>query len=121
VQDSLIYVEPIYLRAEQSELPEMKRVIVGYQDNIEIGLDLQDALDKVFGRREEKIAAAEKTVVRDEAAAELSIMDIQGLAEKANNYFNEAQERLRAGDFAGYGEYIERLQSVLNQLTETAQ
>jgi uncharacterized membrane protein (UPF0182 family) len=48
VKDSLIYVEPVYLRAEQSELPELKRVIVGYQDNIEIGLTLEEALVKLF-------------------------------------------------------------------------
>ncbi len=118
IKDSLIYVEPIYLRAEQSELPELKRVIIGYQDKISIGLTLEDALYRAFG-----LPAAVKPE-REEAVAEkvtVAVTPIQDLIKKAANYFNEAQNKLREGDFAGYGDYIEQLGSVLKQLEEQTQ
>jgi uncharacterized membrane protein (UPF0182 family) len=115
VKDSLIYVEPIYLRAEQSELPEMKRVIVGYQDRIGIGLTLDEALYKVFGTRgpvSAELAAAEEAGVVTPVAA----FKVDDLIRKANDYFTEAQNRLKQGDFAGYGEYVDELKKVLSQL-----
>ncbi len=117
IKDSLIYVEPIYLRAEQSELPELKRVIIGYQDNIEIGLTLEDALYKTFGAPE--ITMPEKEVV--EVTEPLVGINIQELVQKAASHFNQAQKMLNEGDFAGYGEYIKQLGEVLNQLQESTQ
>ncbi len=116
IKDSLIYVEPVYLKAEQSELPELKRVIIGYQDNIVIGLNLEDALYKMFGRPEVAIAEKEEAVmVEPEAGALLSI---KNLVDRAVSYYNRAQTMLREGDFAGYGLQIEQLQTVLDQLEE---
>lgn len=48
IEDSLLYVEPIYLRAEQSELPQLKRVIVAYDRSVVMEESLDQALDKVF-------------------------------------------------------------------------
>ena len=116
IKDSLIYVEPVYLKAEQSELPELKRVIIGYQDNIVIGLNLEDALYKMFGRPEVAIAEKEEAVmVEPEAGALLSI---KNLVDRAISYYNQAQAMLREGDFTGYGQQIEQLQTVLDQLEE---
>ena len=117
IKDSLIYVEPIYLRAEQSELPELKRVIIGYQDNIEIGLTLEDALYKTFGAPE--ITMPEKEAV--EVTEPLVGINIQELVQKAASHFNQAQKMLNEGDFAGYGDYIKQLGEVLNQLQESTQ
>jgi len=114
VKDSLIYVEPVYLRAEQSELPELKRVIVGYQDNIEIGLTLDDALFKIFGTAEPLIAAGEEVT---EAGAPL-ILNVRELILRAIGLYDDAREKLRAGDFAGYGELDQQLEAVLIELEE---
>ena len=116
IKDSLIYVEPVYLKAEQSELPELKRVIIGYQDNIVIGLNLEDALYKMFGRPEVAIAEkGEAVMVEPEAGVLLSI---KNLVDRAVSHYNRAQTMLREGDFAGYGLQIEQLQTVLDQLEE---
>jgi len=120
VKDSLIYVEPIYLRAEQSELPELKRVIIGYRDNIEIGVTLEEALYKTFGRAEIILPAGEEGAVprREEPGIPSSIED---LIKEAGRYFNDAQERLKQGDFAGYGDSIQKLGTTLGELEEQAQ
>jgi len=118
VRDSLIYVEPVYLRAEQSELPELKRVIVGYQDNIEIGLTLEEALIKVFGG----IAPAEAEQVT--AAGEIIapvLLSVRELALKAQQIYDDAQKKLRSGDFAGYGDAIENLEDVIKDIVEGTQ
>ncbi len=49
IEDSLLYIEPIYLRAEQSELPQLKRVIVAYDRSVVMEESLDKALDAVFG------------------------------------------------------------------------
>ena len=118
VKDSLIYIEPIYLRAEQSELPELKRVIVGYQDRIGVGLRLEDALFEIFGAGTPLAAEAGAKKITKAQAGELNLGD---LIDKAVSYFQEAQNRLKQGDFSGYGEYIKQLQNVLIQLKENSE
>jgi uncharacterized protein len=116
VKDSLIYVEPIYLQAEQSELPELKRVIVGYQDRIEMGLNLEDALSRVFGAQVAKPGERTETVVTSKGVVES--VSINELIRKAGGYYEEAQRKLRAGDFAGYGDSVKKLGDVLEQLKQ---
>ncbi|MGQ9615964.1 MAG: UPF0182 family membrane protein [Spirochaetota bacterium] len=116
IKDSLIYVEPIYLRAEKSELPELRRVIVGYMDNIEIGETLEDALYQVFGAKKPSVAE-EKVALKPEEVAPPT-RSIRELILRAQNAYTEAQKNLREGDFAGYGERVKELERILNQLAE---
>lgn len=115
VKDSLIYVEPVYLRAEQSELPELKRVIVGYQDNIEIGLTLEEALVKLFSGVIPVSPQEDEEGVVVPAPVELSI---RALILNAQNIYDDAQKKLREGDFAGYGDSIESLEKIFEALLE---
>ncbi len=48
IEESLIYVRPLYLKAETGRIPELKRVIVGYEDNIAMEPTLPQALQKIF-------------------------------------------------------------------------
>lgn len=116
IKDSLIYVEPIYLRAEKSELPELRRVIVGYMDNIEIGETLENALYQVFGAKKPGVAE-EKVALKPEEVAPPT-RSIRELILRAQNAYTEAQKKLREGDFAGYGERVKELERILNQLAE---
>ncbi|MDO8886871.1 UPF0182 family protein [Candidatus Oleimmundimicrobium sp.] len=107
IEDSLFYVEPLYLQAEQGELPELKRVIFGYGNKIVMEDTLEDAMLKVFG--EAKPTEPEEVEVEEEVS-------IEGLIKSATEHFNKAQEYQREGDWAGYGEEIEKLQEVLADL-----
>jgi hypothetical protein len=49
IEESLIYVRPLYLRADAGKIPELKRVIVGYEDKIAMERTLEEALAKIFG------------------------------------------------------------------------
>ena len=88
VKNSLIYVEPIYLRSEQSQLPELKRVVVAYQDNIGLGKNLQGALDRIFG-------ASKTTTNKPIAMARpLQTFNKLELINKALDYLKKLQKTL---------------------------
>ncbi len=118
IKNSVIYVEPIYLRAEKSELPELKRVVVAYLDKIGVGANLKDALDEIFlGTRKEGTTGNQE--IRPATGQALGSLDTEELINKAADIFNTAQEKLKAGDFAGYGEKSRELQKVLQALQKS--
>jgi hypothetical protein len=49
IERSLLYVEPLYIAAEKGQLPELKRVIVGFGDRIAMEETLDGAIARVFG------------------------------------------------------------------------
>ncbi|MCK4260827.1 MAG: UPF0182 family protein [Halanaerobiales bacterium] len=117
IKDSILYVEPIYLQSQQSQLPELKRVIVVYGNEVAMETTLQGALSKIFGIQE-------GTEERDPALEELSDVVSRGmlpLAEKAVTVYTEAQIQLKEGNFAGYGEKISELKSILQQIKALAE
>ncbi len=66
IDTSILYVEPLYLLAEQSELPELRRVIVAFGDSVAMGDTLDEALRAVF-------SAASETVRREEESPEIGV------------------------------------------------
>lgn len=111
VKDSIIYVEPVYLQAEQSQIPELIRVIVAYRESVVMEPTLQDALAAIF---EVKPQRPEKPVEPEER------LSMKELIQRANELFLRAQERQRQGDWAGYGELLDQLEEVLNRLSQMA-
>lgn len=115
VKGTLLYIEPLYLRSEQSELPELKRVIVAYGNRIVMGTTLDEALRLVTATREE----VPLPPVRDEErpTPELSLpTDWQSRVEEVVQLFNQAQDYLAQGNWEAYGQTMSRLQQVINEL-----
>ncbi len=120
IEESLIYVQPLYLRAEGGRIPELKRVVVAYQNQVVMEETLDEALTVLFGA--ERPGAAEAPTVA--AAAQPSPGAAAGPAEagaaalirQASTYYSRAMEAQRAGDWAAYGENIRRLGEVLDAL-----
>ena len=50
IEDSILYVEPVYLYASTGSLPEVKRVIVFYNEQIAYESTLAECLDTLFGK-----------------------------------------------------------------------
>lgn len=115
IEESLLYVEPIYLQASaEDSLPEVRRVIVAYGDKIVMEPTLQGALEGIFGKDTEKPKP-------DIPAPQLPIEeagDIKGLIIRANDVFNRSTEAQRQGDWAEYGKLIEELEGILKRLNE---
>ena len=114
IEDSLLYVEPLYLEAEAGGLPELRRVIVGYANQLSMKPNLEEALLDIFGGRPFVAGIPDSAV--EEALRNIS--GSNGKIQQALNHFNKAQEFLREGDWAGYGTELKRLEGVLRSLAE---
>ena len=49
IEESLLYVQPLYLQAEGGRIPELKRVVVAYQNQVVMRETLDEALAELFG------------------------------------------------------------------------
>jgi uncharacterized membrane protein (UPF0182 family) len=113
IQESLLYVQPLYLAAEKGSIPELKRVIVAFGNQIAMDETLDASLQAIFGRR----AAAFP------GAAELPATgaeDLVDLAARAWEAWSRGQEALRRGDWSAYGEAQRRLEEALRGLRDRA-
>ncbi|MDQ0287645.1 uncharacterized membrane protein (UPF0182 family) [Desulfofundulus luciae] len=113
VKDSLLYVEPLYLQAEQSKMPELRRVIVVHGDQVVMEPTLEEALKRIFS--EGKGETGQTTPGAQPATGDQSVAE---LAREASRLYDQAMEKLRGGDWAGYGESLQQLKRVINELTE---
>jgi uncharacterized membrane protein (UPF0182 family) len=118
VNNSVLYVEPLYLAASAGGgLPQLKRVIVSYSDQVVMEATLDEALARIFGGAVSTAQAAAPTPQPGTSPTKPApAADIQSLIKEASQHYDHAQQLLRQGDWAGYGEEIKKLGDVLNQL-----
>src|SRR6266487_2619714 len=115
IEESLIYVMPLYLRAQGGRIPELKRVVVAYQNRVVMEETLDAGLAQLFGggagaaREPARVAATPGAAPATNARA-------ADLARRANESYRRALEAQRAGDWARYGEELRRLEDLLRQL-----
>lgn len=111
IEESILYVEPLYLRAEKGEIPELKRVIVSNGSDVMMGNNLEEALEKLFARtfreREVVITGEEK--------------DLKDLIKEAARYYESAQEFAQEGNWSKYGEELQKLEQILKLLEEISE
>jgi uncharacterized membrane protein (UPF0182 family) len=112
IEESLIYVQPLYLRAEGGRIPEMKRVVVAHQNRVVMEETLEAGLTQLFGGAVEPTAAA----AAPGGAARPGTGRAADLARQAAAVYQRAVEAQRSGDWARYGEELSRLGEMLRQL-----
>jgi hypothetical protein len=118
IDESLIYVQPLYLAAsEQGALPELRRVIVAYGNQIAMEPTLEASLAKIFGGRPRAVDALRRP---EPAAVPAVAPGLRELAQRAWEAWGHAQEAVRRGDWAGYGEEQRKLEEALRRLREAA-
>lgn len=110
INDSLMYVEPVYLEASNQAIPEVKRVIVAYGDRISYSSTLDEALEDLFGGTFN--SGGTETSSASESASD-SMKDLIG---KANDEYNAAVDAQKDGNWKEYGEHLDKLSSYLDQL-----
>lgn len=121
IKDSLIYVEPLYLQSEQSKMPELRRVIVAAGDKIIMEPTLEIAIQKIYGEDAIKGAKPPQQGAGTEQPSEqqpTTGKTVKELASEANRVYDDAQAKLKAGDWAGYGQSINQLKDILSQLQD---
>ena len=106
IEEALIYIQPIYLRAEGGKIPELKRVIVAYENRIAMEETLDAALSSVFGGRVTQDKETARVVTKEPETG-------QNVFQQAKDHYNRALEAQRRGDWALYGEEIRKLGDLL--------
>ena len=110
VGNSTLYVEPVYLQAEQGRLPELKRVVLATGNRLVMEPTLDEALDQLFG--------AEAVAVLQDGATDpaLAGTDAAALIAQARAHYAQAQEALRTGQWATFGQELEALGRALGSI-----
>ncbi|KAB2880314.1 UPF0182 family protein [bacterium] len=129
INNSVLYVEPLYLQSQQSKMPELKKVIVAFDNYIFMEDNLENGLEKIFGgnfaafnRDKQSAESAEAaSSVTDKNVAAISsetAKAIRDLSRSAMDNYNNAQDALKKGNWTKYGESLERLKKDLEKLSE---
>jgi uncharacterized protein len=114
IEEALLYIRPLYLRAAGGRIPELKRVIVAYRNQIVMEETLDRALDRLFAPS--AAAARPATSVTPAPRVEAPTPGRADLAAQARTHYQRAIQAQREGDWARYGEEIKRLGEVLEKL-----
>jgi uncharacterized membrane protein (UPF0182 family) len=114
IEESLLYVQALYLAAERGRLPELKRVITAFGNRIAMEETLEASLQRLFGERPAVAGAAAPAPAR--SAQESTPEGARRLATEALGHFTRAREHFGRGDFAGFASELKELEDALRQL-----
>lgn len=124
IEASLLYVQPIYLRAQGGKIPELKRVVVAHEGRVVMEETLEEGLQMLFGtgtgRAGSASAPRREGAAPAAASATAPAMDAQrrALVDQAVQLYERARAAQRADDWAGYGEAMRQLGEVLRRLRQ---
>ncbi|GAC1480164.1 MAG: UPF0182 family protein [Candidatus Dormibacteria bacterium] len=111
IENSLLYIEPIYLQAENLQIPQLKKVIVATGQQVAMENTLDQALTALFGS-----AAPSSQGGPASGGPPVSSTAAQLIAQ-ANQHYQAAQKDLTQGDFTGYAKEIQTVGTLLQQLS----
>jgi uncharacterized membrane protein (UPF0182 family) len=111
IENSILYVSPLYLQAVQGQLPELKRVIASYGEHVVMKETLAEALLALFmepGIAPTAPSAAVGTPLAGPTADR---------AREALDHYHRAIERLKSGDWAGFGTELDATRTLLEGMS----
>jgi uncharacterized membrane protein (UPF0182 family) len=109
IDDALLYVEPLYLRAERQELPELKRLIASAGDRVVMSQSVDTLLAELFAGGEARPA----TVTATEPAVSALSSSTAGPMAEARKHYEQAVDALSKGDWQAFGSEMDALQKAL--------
>ncbi|MEP6905157.1 MAG: UPF0182 family protein, partial [Gemmatimonadales bacterium] len=127
IEEALIYVQPIYLRAQGGQIPELKRVVVAFQDRVVMSETFETGLAQLFsgdvGAPPQQASAPAPSAVADTVGARANTSPATvapgpsaALLREAEAHYQRAISAQRSGDWATYGQEIQQLGDVLKRL-----
>jgi uncharacterized protein len=106
IDNSLLYIEPLYLQAEQGQLPELKRILASDGERVVMEKTLENALTSLFGKTYTKTDEFNQTVKQSS----------EDLISKASNYYDLILDSMKKNDWVKFGKNFDNLGDILNTL-----
>lgn len=117
VGQGLLYVQPIYLQAERSPMPELRMVVLGTQEKIAYGQNFAEALRNMFGDAQEKKSETKQEESKQtETPPTTTAPNTQQLINQAAQQFEDYQRLTSQGKLAEAGKKLEELKKTLEEL-----
>jgi len=118
IKQSILYVEPIYLESDLAQIPELRKVVVAQGGSLDWGDNLNEALANLYGTTipapTEQSSKLTEGIVED--VKETQAIPSSDMRRRALEQYNQAQKYLRAGEWAKYGEEMNKLKETLELL-----
>ncbi|GBE23736.1 hypothetical protein BMS3Bbin02_00001 [bacterium BMS3Bbin02] len=131
IDESLLYVQPIFLRADSPSgttpggdaggIPEFKQIVVSFDGEIVMRESLDAALNVIFGDIGATVEPGETpppTTTPGETSPPGEMPEVADLLKQAQKAFDDANVALRDGDLAGYEEFVQLAQDLVTQAAE---
>jgi uncharacterized membrane protein (UPF0182 family) len=112
IEDTLLYVEPLYLSAESRQLPELKRLIASTGDRVVMSTDVQSLLAALFAQEGKRPAIAAATSPPTPGARPEE-WPPSGANAEALKHYRQALQALSKGDWRTFGTEMDALQKTL--------
>ncbi len=117
IQDSLLYVEPLFIRAENGQLPELQRVVASYSDRVVMGDTLDLTMAALFTNQGPPAPVIAKAVANGSAPQSIAQGGAAGPGgmQSASQHYNRAMDAIRAGDWTAFGAEMKALGDELSK------
>jgi len=122
IEEALLYVRPLYLRAASGKIPELKRVIVAYENMIAMEETLEGSLARIFQGSNLPDASSRAAQPSGPAPAGTTLTPgNSGLIRQAREAYDRATQAQQRGDWAVYGDELKKLGAILQDLNQQTQ
>lgn len=121
IEKSLLYIQPMYLQAEQSQIPQLKKIVLATANSLVMEDSLQTALTRVFsglGTPTSTTTTTTTTTPPTTTTTAPTNANVSALAKEANDHYLKAQEALKTSDWTTYGNEMKALQQTLDKLMQ---
>ncbi len=119
IQDSLLYVEPLFIRAENGQLPELQRVIASYSDRVVMGDTLDLTMAALFNNQAPVAPTIAKAIINEPVPQPVGAVAPKAETGSAAQHYNRAMEAIRAGDWTAFGAEMKQLGDELSKAPES--
>jgi uncharacterized membrane protein (UPF0182 family) len=110
VGDRMVYMEPVFLAAEEDAIPELRRFVVSDGQRVAMEATLAGAVAALGGTAAAVVLAGDESGGPDVA---VDVGSATAWPREAVQLLDAAEERLRAGDWTGFGEALQELRDLL--------
>lgn len=113
IEDSFIYVEPVFLIAEGVDIPQLQRVIATSGDRIAMQPTLWQSIEALYGERE-RIASAEIDTTAPSSEQPVQVEERSEEFSQLRQLWKEAQQALQNNDWEEFGAKMRDIENILN-------